>query len=238
MIGLHVFHTAGKKYLDAIRLAGCLPLIVAPCPDAAELEAVLALADGVLLPGSPSNVHPSHFGEAVDNPELPLDPDRDGLTLPLIRAALERQMPLFAICRGLQEVNVALGGSLYQAVHLQDGKHDHRENTADTAEAQYGPAHEITVQAGGLLERVLGQVHLHVNSLHGQGIKRLAPGLKIEALAHDGLIEAFSAGGSHGFLLALQWHPEWQAAHNPVSTKLFKAFGEACQTYRNYQNSG
>jgi putative glutamine amidotransferase len=125
MLGQHPFHVAGKKYIDAVRLAGCQPLVV-PGVDASEIDALLDLADGVFLTGSASNVHPSHFGEAVHDTSLPLDTDRDGWILPLIPRALERGIPLFAICRGFQEANVALGGSLHQAVQEVPGQHDHR----------------------------------------------------------------------------------------------------------------
>ncbi|MEW6704296.1 MAG: gamma-glutamyl-gamma-aminobutyrate hydrolase family protein [Pseudomonadota bacterium] len=231
LLGHHVYHVAGKKYVDAVRLAQCQPLIV-PTATAHELDALLDLAHGVLLTGSPSNVHPSHFFEEVLDPTLPLDPDRDAWTLPLIPKAVERGMPLFAICRGFQEVNVALGGSLHQAVHRVAGFRDHRDDESQPIEVQYGPAHEVAVQPGGLLERILGLQRFEVNSLHGQGVNRLAKGLRIEARAPDGLVEAFSLEAARGFMLAAQWHPEWRAAENPVSRKLFQAFGEAALAYR------
>jgi len=227
----HPIHTVGKKYIDAVRLAGCLPLIV-PASFPHELDELLALADGVLLTGSPSNVHPSHFAEDVLDTSLPLDPDRDAWTLPLIPQALQRGMPLFAICRGFQEANVALGGSLHQAVHHVGPYRDHRSRDDDPLDAQYGPAHEVILEPGGLLARILHTDRIEVNSLHGQGVNRLAPGLKVEARAPDGLVEAFSFEHSPGFALAVQWHPEWQAATNPVSMKLLKAFGEAARNYR------
>ena len=150
MIGQHPFNIAGKKYLDAVRLAGCQPLVV-PSVEADDFDALLDIADGVLLTGSPSNVHPRHFGEAVHNPALPLDPERDDWTLPLIPHVIERGVPLFAICRGFQETNVALGGSLHQAVHEVEGQHDHRGFPEGTAEQQYGPAHLVQVERGGVL---------------------------------------------------------------------------------------
>jgi putative glutamine amidotransferase len=231
MMGEHPFHVAGKKYIDAVRLAGCQPLVV-PTIEPGDLAGLLDVADGIFLTGSPSNVHPSHFGEAVHNPALPLDPVRDGSTLPLIPAALARGIPLFAICRGFQEANVALGGSLHQAVQDVPERDDHRAPGDASAEVQYAPAHPITVQAGGRLEAILGSGQVEVNSVHGQGVNRLADGLRVEALAPDGLVEAFSMPAAEGFNLCVQWHPEWQAADNPVSVKLFKAFGVACSAYR------
>ena len=156
MLGEHPFHIAGRKYVDAVRLAGALPLIAPPFA-VDELDALLDAADGVLFTGSPSNVHPSHFGEAVHDPSLPLDPDRDAWTLPLVAKVLARGMPLFAICRGAQEANVALGGTLHQAVHEQDGHHDHRGDRGGDAEAQYGPAHAVDVVPGGVLARITGR---------------------------------------------------------------------------------
>lgn len=231
MVGQHPFHIAGKKYIDAIRLAGCLPLIV-PFVQADELDELLDHADGVLLTGSPSNVHPSHFGEDVYDPTLPLDQDRDAWTLPMIPRALARGIPLFAICRGFQEANVALGGSLYQAVQEVPGQRDHRGITDKTPEEQYDFAHEVLVEAGGALETIVGTREFKVNTAHGQGVKQLAPGLRVEARAPDGLVEAFSMNNAPGFNLCVQWHPEWKAASNPISLQLFTAFGDACRAYR------
>ena len=231
MLGQHAFHVAGKKYIDAVRLAGCQPLVV-PSIEAGEIDALLDLADGIFLTGSASNVHPNHFGEDVHDSSLPLDTDRDDWTLPLIPRALERGIPLFAICRGFQEANVALGGSLHQAVQEVAGQFDHRGAKDGTAEDQYGPAHDVTVLPGGALARVLGEGRIEVNSVHGQGVNRLASGLRVEAVAPDGLVEAFSVDAAPAFNLCVQWHPEWQAANNPVSMRLFRAFGVACAAFR------
>src|SRR5438105_2660492 len=230
-IGGHPFHIAGKKYVDAVRLAGCLPLIVPSIADG-EMDEWLDRADGVLLTGSPSNVHPRYFGEDLLNPELPLDPHRDEWTLPLIPLVLERGIPLFAICRGFQETNVALGGSLYQAVHEVPGQRDHRGARDAPPEVTYGFAHSVDVVPGGQLEHIVGADSFQVNSVHGQGVNRLADGLRVEARAPDGLVEAFSKPDTPAFNLCVQWHPEWQAATNPVSVKLLKAFGDACRAYR------
>ena len=229
-IGDHPFHVAGKKYVDAVRLAGCVPLIV-PNADAAELEALLAIADGVFLTGSVSNIHPSNFDEAVLDPTQPLDLARDAWTLPLVRHALSVGLRLFGICRGAQETNVALGGSLYQAVHQVDGKHDHRSLDADPLNVQYGPSHAVFVEPGGVLADLLDVPTFQVNSLHGQAVSRLADGLRAEARAPDGVVEAFSASNARGFNLCVQWHPEWQAASNEISMRLLAAFGEACRQW-------
>ncbi len=230
-LGPHPSVVAVKKYADAVRLAGCLPLVV-PTARADEIEALLDLADGVLLTGSPSNVDPGHYGEAVHDPALPLDPDRDAWTLPLIRRALARGVPLFAICRGLQEVNVALGGTLHQAVHEVPGRFDHREARSPALEVQYAETHAVAVEPGGKLARWLEPRQFRVNSLHGQGVARLAPGLRVEAVAPDGQIEAVSMTDAPAFNLAVQWHPEWEAEHNPVSMRLLAEFGAACAERR------
>jgi putative glutamine amidotransferase len=231
MLGDHPYHVAGKKYVDGARLAGGLPLVV-PSASADEIDALLDLAHGVLLTGSASNVHPSHFGEEIHHPELMLDVTRDEWTLPLIPKALERGIPLLAICRGFQETNVALGGTLHQAVQEVPGHRDHRAPAGANAEVQYACAHSVMVAPGGLLESIVEQPTIEVNSIHAQGVKRLAPGLRIEARAPDGLVEAFSMPQAKGFNLCVQWHPEWQAASNPVSVRLFEAFGAACRAYR------
>ena len=232
-IGDHPYHAVQYKYIDAVvQGASCAPFIVPALGDAVDIDSVLDNADGIMLTGSASNVHASHYDQDVLDPALPLDPARDATTLPLIRAALKRGMPIFAICRGFQEMNVALGGSLHQAVQDVVGMMDHRENPEDTLDNQYGPKHPIALVPGGLMSRILGGVdEIVVNSLHGQGIDRLGAGIAIEATAHDGLIEAFSLP-SAPFALALQWHPEWRLLQNPDSMKLFAAFGLACQEYR------
>jgi putative glutamine amidotransferase len=201
-----------------------------------EFEALLELADGILLPGSPNNVHPSHFDEEILDPSLPLDPKRDALSLPLIRAAIERGIPILGICRGYQEINVALGGSLHQAVHLIPGNDNHQPHADGAPEVKYGPAHEVQLTPGGLLESLLNREHVTVNSIHGQAVNRLAPGFRIEALAPDGVIEAITQPTAPGFNLGLQWHPEWQAAESPVSVAIFEAFATACRRFRDQKH--
>jgi putative glutamine amidotransferase len=183
-------------------------------------------------------VHPSYYSEEVLDPSLPQDPARDQTTLPLIREAVRRGVPIIAICRGFQEMNVALGGSLHQAVQTVVGKFDHREKAELGMDEQYGDAHNVTVTPGGMLEAILGATEIPVNSLHGQGVNELAPGLSVEAVAEDGLVEAFTVSTSPGFTLAVQWHPEWRIQHNPYSMKMFRAFGDACRAYREQRLTG
>jgi putative glutamine amidotransferase len=231
LLGEHPFHVAGRKYVQAVRLAGALPLVV-PRAEPAEVETLLALADGVLLTGSPSNVHPRHFGEDVHDPSLPLDPERDDWTLPLVPRILALGIPLLAICRGAQEVNVALGGRLHQAVQEVGPFADHRSHDDQPAEQQYGPAHPLHPVPGGLLAGIVGERDITVNSIHGQGVAALAPGLRAEAHAPDGLVEAFTKPDAPGFNLCVQWHPEWRASENPVSMRLLEAFGQAVRAFR------
>jgi putative glutamine amidotransferase len=233
--GGHPVQLLGQKYSDAVRdQAGCLPVPLL-CTGLEDIEAYLAIADGVVLTGSPSNVHPSHFGQAVHDVTLPLDPQRDAITLPLTRRVIELGMPLLGICRGLQEINVALGGSLYQAVHEVDGRNDHRGaggNPEATKDEAYALAHPVSIVAHGRLSGIVGANDILVNSVHGQGIDRLAPDLHVEAFAADGQIEAVSIQHHRGFSLAVQWHPEWRAGENTASKQIFAAFGDACRAWR------
>lgn len=240
LIGDHPMHVLGQKYTDAIRdQAGCLP-IPFPAVERSDIETYLALADGLLLTGSPSNVHPSKFGQAVHDPSLPLDISRDDVILPLISRVIELGMPILAICRGLQEINVALGGSLHQAVQEVAGRDDHRgaKGRADaTKEQAYAAAHSVAVVDDSRLAAIVGRRELIVNSVHGQGVDRVADGLRVEARAPDGQIEALTIDAHRGFNLAVQWHPEWRAWENDDSQKIFAAFGQACRTWQKNKGS-
>jgi len=224
-------YTVRDNYIEALTLVGCQTLIV---PEAAggDFSTLLAVADGILFNGSPSNVHPSHYGEEVHDPSLPQDADRDAWTLPLIRLALEQGIPIFGICRGYQEINVALGGSLHQAVHEVPGLADHRPDDRENLEKRYALAHSVAITAGGVLEGILGESEIQVNSVHGQGVNRLAPPLRAEAHAPDGLVEAFTCPAAKGFNLAVQWHPEWRPQDRPASLKVLQAFGDACKRFQ------
>lgn len=221
------FDAVGRKYSAAVaEVAECQPLLAPLGPSMLDMGALLDIADGILLSGSLSNVHPSLYG--ADEPPLnenALDHQRDALTLPLVREALSRKLPLFAICRGFQEVNVALGGTLDQAVHSVTGRHDHRERSDVPIDDRFGPAHPIRLS--GTLKDWIGEDEIVVNSLHWQGIQRLAGPLVAEAHAKDGLIEAVRGPAEHPFFLGVQWHPEWQARNNRASVELFRRFGDA-----------
>lgn len=220
----------GEKYLKALTDgADALPIIVPVLADDVEIDALLAHVDGILLTGSPSDIEPHHYdGEASRDGTLH-DPDRDALTLPLARRALATGIPLLAVCRGFQELNVALGGSLHQHVHEVPGFHNHKENPGDPLDVQYGPSHPVALVEGGMLARLHDESSVMVNSLHGQGVRRLAGGVTVEAIADDGLVEAFTVDAADAFALAVQWHPEWRVRENPFSMKIFKAFGDACR---------
>lgn len=234
----HVYHVVGEKYLTAVTDAvGGLPLLIPALTGRLELDVVLDAVDGVLLTGSYSNIEPARYGGAPSAPGTLHDPARDALTLPLIERVLARGIPLFAICRGFQEMNVALGGTLHQRVHEVPGMMDHREDSTQPLDVQYGPAHEVALTPGGRMHRLLGTQSISVNSVHWQGVERLAPGLLVEAVAPDGLVEAFTVEGARAFTLAVQWHPEYRATENPVSMRLFAAFGEACREYAQRKDS-
>ncbi|PKO52531.1 MAG: gamma-glutamyl-gamma-aminobutyrate hydrolase [Betaproteobacteria bacterium HGW-Betaproteobacteria-20] len=229
-IGMHPFHVVGNKYImAAAQAAETMPLLVPAISDYLDIDTLLALADGIMLTGSVSNLHPSHFGQSVLDTSLPLDPARDALTLKLVQAAIVAGIPLLAICRGFQEVNVAFGGSLHQAVHAVAGLNDHREADNGSIEARYAPVHKVNLVADGQLAAIVDNKQMMVNSLHGQGIDKLGVGLTAEAYAPDGLIEALSVNNAKAFALGVQWHPEWGVMENPQYLAIFKAFGEACR---------
>jgi len=227
-IGHHSFHIAGDKYLRAAAIAG-IPLVVPALDDLIDPDALLDSLDGLLFTGSPSNVEPHHYGGPASTEGTPHDPSRDRLTLPLIRAAVAAGVPVFGVCRGFQEMNVAFGGSLHQKVHEAGPYADHRERAEDPVEVQYGLSHPLHVQPGGLLERLGLPPSVEVNSVHGQGVERLGDGLRIEGLAPDGLIEAFSVEGAASFALGVQWHPEWKVHEHPYYLALFEGFARACR---------
>ena len=229
-IGSHFFHGAGEKYIAAIVEGAEAYVVVLPALGAAQsVEQTLSLVDGLLFTGSYSNVEPHHYAGAPSEAGTLHDPQRDATTLPLMRAAIEAGVPVLGICRGFQEMNVVFGGTLHQKIHEVQGLSDHRENKQDDLATQYGPAHPVHLVAGGQLHRLVGEMEVSVNSLHSQGIDRLGQGLQVEAVAPDGLIEAFSVKNAKTYAFAVQWHPEWKHAENPLATELFKSFGAACR---------
>ena len=228
-LGLHPFHIAGDKYLRAVvEGAEGMPLVIPALADLIATEALLERLDGLLFTGSPSNVEPHHYQGTPSEPGTLHDAARDAVTLPLLRAAVAAGVPVLGICRGFQEMNVAFGGSLHQKVHEVDSLMDHRER-GETLEEHYGLHHPVAVRPGGLFEALGLPARFEVNSIHGQGIDRLAPGLRAEALAPDGLIEAVSVREARAFACGVQWRPEWKVRSHPVYLASFEAFGKACK---------
>src|SRR5580692_8165158 len=229
LYGKHYFHMVGEKYIEAVALgAKAMPVLVPALGPDIDLPSLLDACDGLLLTGSPSNVEPHHYGGPASEPGTLHDPNRDATTLPLIPRAVAAGLPVLAICRGFQEMNVAYGGTLHQRLHEVPGYLDHREDESTPLDVQYGPAHEVLLEPGGQLRKIAGRDRLRVNSLHWQGVAKLGDDLAVEARAPDGVIEAFRVDSAPNFALSVQWHPEWQFATNPFSRALFAAFGKAC----------
>jgi putative glutamine amidotransferase len=222
------WHAAVDTYLRAVQLIGAVPLIL-PSLDGIDLDAVLARVDGVLLTGSRSNVHPDRYGVAPSTRHEPYDPARDATTMRLIPATLDAGIPLFAICRGFQELNVALGGSLIAEAQERPGSLDHRAPPDQPNDVRFGLAHDVHFEADSHLGALLKASCVRVNSVHRQVIDRLAPGLVVEARAPDGTIEAVRVADASNFAFGVQWHPEYWAATDKPSGTLFQSFGEAAR---------
>lgn len=227
----HPYQATQEKYLRAIiDGAGGIPLLVPSLGQSdIAIARVLERLDGMLFTGSPSNVEPHHYQGTSSVSGTLHDPRRDDTTLPTIRLAVDAGVPVLGICRGFQEMNVALGGSLHQRVHEVGPYHDHRENAEEPLETQYAARHAVILEPGGLFAEWHPEPRLMVNSLHWQGVDRLAAGLVVEASAEDGLVEAFRIADPNRFAVAVQWHPEWRVRENPFSQHLFAAFGQACR---------
>jgi putative glutamine amidotransferase len=227
------WHAATSTYLQAVlKGSGAIPVILPSLGADLDLDAVLDQVDGVLATGSRSNVNPQLYGEVPTEENGPYDPDRDATTLPLLKRAVERGVPVFAICRGMQELNVAMGGTLHTEIQSMEGRSDHRAPTSDSQDERFRIAHPVEVAEGGCLAAVLGAEPFEVNSLHRQAVGALGSGLTVEASAEDGTVEAVSVKDSPGYLLATQWHPEYWVMTDGPSKKLFEAFGDAVRAYR------
>ena len=233
----HASHRVGDRYVTAVRdICGALPLMLPALGSGADLDTLLDRIDGVILTGGASNVNPLYYGggEARD-PSL-LDARRDGVALELVCACVERNVPLFGICRGIQEMNVALGGSLHQYMHELPGRFDHRRPREKPVPVQLGARQRITLTPGGTLQRLAkGARQVMVNTLHAQGIDRLADPLTIEAVADDGTIEAVRVSDSPTFSIGVQWHAEYRTSEHALYRSLFEAFGEAVAEHANSQ---
>lgn len=234
--GVNSFHGAGEKYINAVAHgANAIPIIL---PSPCKGEDLLPLTDffdnqfyqqldGIFFPGSPSNIEPHHYSDESSATPDSHDTQRDATSLPLLKFAIEQGIPLLAVCRGMQELNVVMGGELHQQLHQQGQFIEHREDKTAPREIQYQVAHDIALTENGMLSSLLGANHHKVNSIHGQGIKTLGKGLRAEAHAPDGLIEAISIDSHNQFALGVQWHPEWKFSQDRLSTAIFSAFGDA-----------
>ena len=224
------FHAVQQKYLDAVVAGARAQPVIVPALEGTDLDALVAGLDGIMLTGSPSNVEPSRYGGPTARPGVPLDLQRDALTLPLIRRAIDAGLPLLAICRGFEELNVAYGGTLHQHLEELPGRMDHRADRKLPRDQQYEPRHPVSLAAGGLLAHLAGIGQVVVNSLHGQGINGLGPGLTVEATAPDGTIEAVRVKDARNCALGVQWHCEWKVKDVPLSAAIFTAFGDAVRS--------
>jgi putative glutamine amidotransferase len=230
---------AGQSNLQAVvDVTGALPLIFAGDPHLTDIKDLLAVVDGILLTGARANVHPSRFGTEPDPRHEPYDEGRDTVALPLIEACVERAVPVFGICRGFQEMNVAGGGSLHPEIRDLPGRINHRMPRLETGEIHPDPTvvfadrHEVRLTPGGIFAQILGRESIRVNSLHGQGVLDIGPKIIAEGVAEDGTIEAIRFKDAKGFALGVQWHAEYDPQDNPVNRPLFEAFGEAVRAYK------
>ena len=222
----------GTKYIKAINdHTNCAGVLIPAINDELLNGSILDKLDGFLLTGSLSNVHPDRYNEELIDEKLMVDESRDRFVFSMIDAILEREIPLFAICRGFQEMNVAFGGTLYQDLDRDSSYKDHDFKRDDPLEIQYGVSHKVSFVNNGLLHQITGFESAEVNSLHAQGVQELGDGLTIDAVSDDGLIEAFTVDGAQGFNLSVQWHPEWKPEISSTSISLFNYFGNACKVF-------
>ncbi|MBE2278181.1 MAG: gamma-glutamyl-gamma-aminobutyrate hydrolase family protein [Rhodobacteraceae bacterium] len=227
--GRYPVHSGGQMNTEAVaEVAGCLPLIIPADPNYVTVEELTGICDGFLLTGGRPNVHPSEYGEAETPAHGAFDRGRDAITLPLVRACVESGQPFFGICRGFQEVNVAMGGSLHPEIREIPGRMNHRMPPDGTLEEKFAPRHPVLFTEGGVFHRLMGAQEVLTNTLHGQGICRPGARIVVDGRAPDGTPEAVYVADAPGFTLSVQWHPEWRAAEDPVSRPLFLAFGRAC----------
>ncbi len=225
-------HAGGTMNSAAVaEVAGAMPLLIPTDPRFVTVAELLDVCDGFLLTGGQPNVHPSEYGQEETAAHGRFDRARDAITLPLIRACVERGQPFFGICRGFQEVNVAMGGTLHPEIRELPGRMNHRMPPDATLAEQFALRHVVRFTEGGRFHRLLGATEVMTNTLHGQGICRPAPRVEIEGRAEDGTPEAVFVRDAPGFTLSVQWHPEWNAAQDAVSRALFSAFGVAVRDW-------
>lgn len=225
-------HAGGRMNSEAVaEVAGCLPLLIPADPRIVSVGELLEACAGFLFTGGRPNVHPEEYGEEATDAHGAFDRCRDAVALPLIRACVERGQPVLGICRGFQEINVALGGSLHPEIRDLPGRMNHRMPPDATLEEKFALRHRVRVTPGGVFHRLFGATEVMTNTLHGQGIKRPGARIQIDGWAQDDTPEALYVRDAPGFTLAVQWHPEWNAAQDPVSRPLFSAFGDAVRAW-------
>ncbi len=223
-------HASGERYIRAVSEgAGAIPLIIPAFPEAHDAEDLAGRLDGLFLTGGRANVEPHHYGGPCFPEDEIRDPPRDNTVLPLIRECVRLGIPVFGSCRGIQEINVALGGTLHYRTHLVPGYDDHRMLRDGDMEHRMGPRHAVHLTEDGLFHKLLGKKETLVNSLHGQSIDRLAPDLELECVSPDGVIEGISHSGSQALCIGVQWHSEWRYDQHELDQKLWRAFGDACR---------
>ena len=236
-------HATGTKNIDAVeRFAGCVPVMLPALGDRLAVESFVERIDGLVLTGGRANVEPHHYDGPPFPDDEPIDPERDATALAMVRACVAAEVPVFGICRGIQEMNVALGGSLHYRLHLLEGTDDHRMPRRDdvTIEEVFRLRHPVRLTRGGLFERLAGTSEVMVNSLHGQGIDTLAGALEVEAVTPDGVVEGVRLKDDRTFTVGVQWHAEWKPEEHVLSRKLFEEFGRAaraCARLRSYPDS-
>ena len=227
------WHSVGESNLFALnQVSECNPIIIPALGNKLNFLDILNNLDGLFLGGGATNIHPNNYSNNVDRDKDIYDEKRDSTSIPLIKLAIKIGIPIFAICRGFQEVNVALGGSLHSYLHEVPGKFDHRRDRTKTLEYQTLPSHNVTINKDGLIYKILNKNNIKVNSLHGQGIDKLGKNLQIEATAQDSTIEAISIKNTNSWTLGVQWHPELSLDHDCVSKELFKSYGNACRNIK------
>ena len=228
----HRVHGTGAKNIDAVeRFAGCVPVMLPALGERLDVESFVERIDGLVLTGGRANVEPRHYDGPPFPDDEPIDPERDATALAMVRACVAAEVPLFGICRGIQEMNVALGGSLHYRLHLLEDKDDHRMPRHDdvTVEEIFELRHAVRLTRGGLCERLMGASEVMVNSLHGQGIDELAGALEVEAVTPDGVIEGVRLRNDRTFTVGVQWHAEWKPEEHELSRRLFEEFGRAAR---------
>jgi putative glutamine amidotransferase len=228
----HLVHATGERNVHALlKMVDCIPVLLPPMGAAVDVVELVSRMDGFVLTGGRANVEPHHYGGPEFPADEPIDPGRDALVLPLVRACIAARVPVFGICRGIQEINVALGGSLHYRIHQLSGKNDHRRPRSEdvTTEEIFRLNHMVKLTPGGLFQSLTGHDEMMVNSLHGQGVDRLGKGLVVEAVSPDGVIEGLRYNDDTQFIVGVQWHAEWQPEEHTLSGALYSAFGEAAR---------